>query len=306
MYRDNIYGGLFGVAIGDALGATLEFLSKEEIKNKYGKLTEIIGGGYHQLEKGEITDDTAMTIAVAKGLIHNIEDPIEAIGKEFIYWFKSNPKSIGNTLKLTLKNYLKDGDWTIAAARTKETLNGRTAGNGSLMRTLPITFGYLEDKKKMANISAKVSRMTHDDIEAEISCVFYNRYTSNLIKKENKKLALQETLKETKDIFNGEKGEKIYGSLSSIDDIPLSELKASGYVVDTLLTAIKVFLSFHSFEKIVVETVNLGNDADTVGAVAGGLAGIFYGYSNIPKRWIQSLKDRQMIADLAEELVQTS
>ncbi|RAK20382.1 ADP-ribosylglycohydrolase [Anoxybacillus vitaminiphilus] len=88
---DRIKGGLFGVAIGDALGATTEFMSAEEIRGTYGKVTDIIGGGWLDLLPGEVTDDTAMTIAVAKGIIRNKENPIAAIGEEFLKWYKTNP-----------------------------------------------------------------------------------------------------------------------------------------------------------------------------------------------------------------------
>ena len=103
--HDRILGGLFGVACGDALGGTLELMSKYEIEREYGYLKDIIGGGCWNLQPGEVTDDTLMTIAVAEGILHNPENPIEYIGKYFIKWYDSNPKDIGNIIRIALGEY---------------------------------------------------------------------------------------------------------------------------------------------------------------------------------------------------------
>ena len=101
---DKIKGGLFGLAIGDALGGTTEFMTKEEIKEKYGSVNEIIGGGYWGLKPGETTDDTAMTVAVALGIMANSNHPIEEIGKRFLRWQNSDPKDIGVTIRTVFEN----------------------------------------------------------------------------------------------------------------------------------------------------------------------------------------------------------
>jgi ADP-ribosyl-[dinitrogen reductase] hydrolase len=133
---DKIKGGLFGLAIGDALGATTEFMTKEEIKVQYGRVTEIVGGGYWGLEIAETTDDTDMMIAVAWGIISNSKQPIEEIGKQFLNWQNSNPKDIGETTRTVFQNY--NGDWFKAAEVAHHNLNGKSAGNGTLMRCLPV------------------------------------------------------------------------------------------------------------------------------------------------------------------------
>src|SRR3954453_16854772 len=134
-------GALFGLAIGDALGGTTEFLTKEEIKNKYGKVGEIMGGGVWKLEKGETTDDTAMTLAVARGIIKNPQNPIEAIGEEFFNWYAQRPKDVGIIISTVLSTF--NGNWFDTAKKAHyQYLNELSAGNGSLMRCLPIALAY--------------------------------------------------------------------------------------------------------------------------------------------------------------------
>ena len=136
-----IKGGLYGVAIGDALGGTTEFMSVREIQARYGYLTEIIGGGVWRLEPGEVTDDTMMTLCVAEGILENPRDPLDAIGVQFMHWYQTRPKDIGNTIRHTFENV--EGNWFEAAYVTHIEL-GQSAGNGSLMRCLPVALAYTD------------------------------------------------------------------------------------------------------------------------------------------------------------------
>lgn len=130
---NKIRGALFGLAIGDALGGTTEFLTKEEIKNKYGKVSEIMGGGVWKLEKGETTDDTAMTLAVARGIIKNPQNPIKEIGEEFLKWYAQRPKDVGVIISTVLSTF--NGNWFETAKKAHyQYLNELSAGNGSFLR----------------------------------------------------------------------------------------------------------------------------------------------------------------------------
>jgi len=161
---DKIEGGLFGLAVGDALGGTTEFMSEREIKERYGRINEIIGGGCWNLKPGETTDDTDMTICVLKGIIANHQNPIEEIGKEFLRWWESDPKDLGITVQTAFNCY--QGDWFQAAEKAHDELSGKSAGNGTLMRCLPVALAY-SDSQKIDEISALQSKMTHyDDLAA--------------------------------------------------------------------------------------------------------------------------------------------
>lgn len=106
--RNQVSGAMFGLAVGDALGGPTEFLTQERITAQYGYVTEMIGGGINMLSPGETTDDTAMTLAVAKGILKKPNDPIEAIGTEFLRWNQTDPKDIGMTIRYTLHFYHRE------------------------------------------------------------------------------------------------------------------------------------------------------------------------------------------------------
>lgn len=302
MLIDKVRGGIFGVAVGDALGATLEQMTRENIQEVYGRHTEITGGGWLSLKPGEFTDDTKMTLAVAQGLAVNSDNPQHEIGSRFIEWFNTNPKGIGTTTRIALGSFIETGSWNKSAARTRELLNNRVCGNGCLMRTLPITFAYLDNLSKMDAVSRQIAAMTHPDLEAELCCVFYNRFAAFLVDGKDKLEAFDRVLKELKPVltFPGERD--LYMLLSSVPFLCLSRLRSSGYVIDTLIASIVAFLQFDSFEEILIEAVNLGGDADTLGATAGGLAGTYYGFGAIPQRWLDRLQEKEILEEAVQEL----
>jgi ADP-ribosyl-[dinitrogen reductase] hydrolase len=117
-------------------------MTRNEIQKKYGYLKDIIGGGCWNLEPGEVTDDTMMTIAVAEGILDNPQNPIEDIGKHFIMWYDSKPKDIGNIIRIALNEYKRSKDWTRTAYYAHQATGGMSAGNGSLMRCLPVALYY--------------------------------------------------------------------------------------------------------------------------------------------------------------------
>lgn len=264
---DKIRGALFGVAIGDALGATTEFMTKEAIQQEYGKVTEIIGGGHWQLEPGDVTDDTEMTIALIKGIMTNSMNPIEEIGRQFLHWKKCNPVDIGITIRTVMEHY--QDNWFDAARATHEHLDGLSAGNGSLMRCLPIALAY-SDGKKVEELSVLQSKMTHYDELAAEACVIYNKIASRVLGGEGLRESILEEIKDTR-----------YDSLYEAEpDCP-----PDGFVVHTMQWVLYWLLSSETFEDVVVGATNMGNDSDTIAAIAGGLKGLEVGYRNLPGKF---------------------
>ncbi|MBM7609126.1 ADP-ribosyl-[dinitrogen reductase] hydrolase [Lysinibacillus composti] len=281
---DKIQGGLIGVAVGDALGATTEFMTKDEIKAQYGKVTEIIGGGVWGLAQGETTDDTAMTLAVVKGIMANPNDPIEEIGKEFLLWEKTDPVDIGITIRTVFGNY--KGDWFQAAEEAHHQLGGLSAGNGTLMRCLPIALAYSE-QTKIDEISITQSKMTHYDDLASEACVIYNRIAKRLLEGESLHQAIQTEIKHTRYESNYE----------AEPDCP-----PDGYVVHTMKWVLYWLTNCETFEEVVVGATNAGHDSDTVAAIAGGLKGMEVGYRNIPAKLSNALLEQRSLLDYAERL----
>ncbi len=288
---DKILGTMFGVAVGDALGAPIEFMSAEAIRRQYGIVRDMIGGGWLNVQPGEFTDDTQMTLAVAKGIVEKPENPIESIGAQFVKWYSSHPKDIGGTCASSISNAIRRSvdatrpsatDWTIAAKETDRTLFGRSAGNGSLMRTAYIGtyYNYIRTVHQRA---IGISRMTHYDIGAANDCAAYSKMIHCLVRENNPNAI------------------KLYAQSVGYKTDELSDLgfkpNPSGYVRDSFATALHCIYTTHSFEEAVTKAVNFGGDADTIGAITGGLAGALYGYDSIPKRWASciSFEDRNDI-----------
>lgn len=275
---NRIKGALYGVAVGDALGATTEFMTEDQIKKKYGVLKDMVGGGWLNLQPGEITDDTQMTIAVADGIIKAIskkENITTCVGNEFIKWYESKPKDVGSTCanaisaamakQREIKRPLTNTEWKEVSKNVDQYMHGQTAGNGSLMRMIfiPCFFGLY-----FGLPAINISSMTHYSQTATKACLVYGECVQR---------ALWTTSKE--DVFDFD--------MYEYDDFQYHS--ASGYSVDSLHNAITAFAEEASFEDVIVKLVNMGGDADTIAAIAGGLAGAFWGYDAIPERWLEAL-----------------
>lgn len=301
--RDKIKGALYGVAVGDALGAPLEFMSADKIMQRYGCVTEMVGGGWLSVLPGEVTDDTQMTLAVAEGIVANPDDPTEEVGARFIEWACSGPKDIGGTCSASIsgarsiaaKEKAEDVDkpsfrqWIAASMRTAAMNGQRSGGNGALMRTVYPGLFY-RDLQEAKQEASDISRMTHWDRESDDACQLYTQIVHRFIQAEY--TAAEETDRHARD------GMKNIILRTTLKDTPydIAELQGhqgnlnpTGYVVDSMKCAVSFFWHAESFEEAVVDAVNFGGDADTIGAITGGLAGAYFGYSAIPTRWTDAL-----------------
>lgn len=277
---DKILGGLMGVACGDALGCTLEFRlpPKKQLKN-------IVGGGVLNWKQGEVTDDTDMTLCVARGILKQPNDPISEIGKEFIKWFDTNPKDIGNTCRLSISNFKRYNDWKKASDTTNTYMSDKTAGNGTLMRCIPIGL-YYTNLDTIIDLSIQQSELTHLNYEASYFCCLYNEIIYRMMKNWDK----NKLKKQFKDILGFENIDKDKELL-----IP------DGYVKNSFICALWCFLNTNSSEQAIIQAVNLGGDSDTIGAITGGLAGVYYGYSSLPKRWTNKILIKDEIINIANK-----
>ncbi len=302
--NDKIKGGLFGVCIGDALGVPVEFVSREKLK--YAPIDRMIGFGTHNQPPGTWSDDSSMTLCLADSLCNGYD--IYDIADKFLQWLFKNYWTahgkvfdIGITTRLALEN-VKNIEHPYMAGGIEEDNNG----NGSLMRILPIAF-YVKDfdAKKKFKIVSQVSAITHGHIRSIISCCIYVEILINLLKGKNKKEAYEDMKKNIFDFFSNEKQELIFFNRILNNDIASfhkNEINSSGYVIDTLEASFWCFLNNVSFKETVLTAVNLGGDTDTTGAVAGGLAGIYYGFEKIPDEWINKIARNNDILELALNL----
>ena len=218
-----------------------------------------------------------MTIAVAQGILENPHNPVPYIGDNFLRWLETNPPDVGNIINATYQKYLILKNWHKAAEAVHSEM--RTAGNGALMRTIPVAFMY-KDPVDIYTMSIMIARMTHWDPEAGLSCFFYcllARQFLNGIR--DKKAAWKNALDQFFTIIPHRFVQVGYflvrEKLYDIENWPEERLNPSGYTVDTLTCALWCFFNEYSFEEAVVKAVNLGGDTDTIGAITGGLAGVY-------------------------------
>ncbi len=301
--RNIIAGALYGVAVGDALGAPLEFMSAEEIANQHGVVTEMIGGGWLNVEPGEITDDTQMTLAVAEGIAEEPEKPIEAIGERFIAWARSGPKDIGGTCSRSIYGAAAGGAkrpaedaWFKASRDTAKASGNRSGGNGALMRTVYPGLFY-KGRLEAVETATAIAQMTHWDGESTEACDFYTHMVhliTEAVNNEDLSRSLAEVLAGTE-----------YDLMELLSENACGIIKPTGYVVDSFKCALISLYTTRSFENAIIKAANLGGDADTIAAITGGLAGAIYGYDEIPARWIQTLSesDKSRLDTLVEAAV---
>lgn len=290
--KNAIKGALYGVAVGDALGAPLEFMSADQIKRRHGLVTEMIGGGWLSVKPGEITDDTQMTLAVAEGIVANPGNPIEEVGTRFIEWMRSGPKDIGGTCSASISRAASiaagrtsnknpsagdrptEDDWYRASKDTAIRNGNRSGGNGALMRTVYPGL-YYQGRLMAVETAAAIAQMTHWDEESNEACEIY----TDMIYLITEAISREEALQIIRDVLKD----------SEYSLKARKQLKPTGYVVDSFNCALHSIAATVTFEDAIIEAANLGGDADTIAAIAGGLAGVIYGYNEIPVRWIQTL-----------------
>jgi ADP-ribosyl-[dinitrogen reductase] hydrolase len=280
--NDRIKGALYGIAIGDAIGAPVEFMDANQIQIKYGQLKDMVGGGWLSLKPGETTDDTQMTLAVAEGIMAAPDNPIEEIGRRFIEWVKSSPKDIGATCYTSIVKAYHDSaaeipgckEWFEASKYTANMNNHRSGGNGALMRTVYPGLYYNGDMKEAASMAVNIARMTHFDAHSDLACLLY----TNMIYRATEGYSVSELF----DYLD-------HTEYCREEIMDVANINPSGYVVDSFRCALNSIYTTKSFEEAIISAINLGGDADTIGAITGGLAGAIYGYNAIPDRWVEAL-----------------
>ena len=301
MSLDRYRGSILGLAVGDALGAPVEF----KRPGSFEPVTGMSSGGAFGLRPGQWTDDTSLALCLAESLVEtNGFDLIDQLDR-YVRWYREGHLSstgecfdIGNTTEMALTRY----------EATKDPYSGptdpSTAGNGSIMRLVSVPLAYAKDFATAVERSGESSKTTHGALEAVDSC----RYLGGLI---------------AASVTGGEKTEFLSNRYSqqpgywtenplcekvdaiadgSFKEKSPPEIKGSGYVIDCLEAALWAFYKTDSFGEGCLLAVNLGDDADTTGAVYGQLAGAYYGASGIPKDWLQDLTLGSLVQSFADRL----
>ncbi|WP_237479121.1 ADP-ribosylglycohydrolase family protein [Lichenibacterium dinghuense] len=295
---DRARGALLGLAVGDALGATLEFGPRIASVKDYHR--EMIGGGPFGLQPGEWTDDTAMMLALSKSLtLRKGFDPVDVM-ERWVSWYRTGEYSctgtcfdIGGTTRAALERFERTGDPFAGSA------DEHTAANGSLMRVAPVALFGLDDEAEAVRIAREQSRLTHAHPACVSTCDYFVRLLRLFILGEEDPIKLALVKWSGHPEVQRAKA-ALWGGLKRKD------ARSTGYVIDTLESAFWAVSASGSFEQAVVLAVSLGGDSDTVGAVTGALAGAKWGERSIPERWLKPLAWRSKIGATALSLVRVS
>jgi ADP-ribosyl-[dinitrogen reductase] hydrolase len=273
-------GAYLGFAVGDALGATVEFLTKGEIREKYGLHRKMIGGGWLHLAPGQVTDDTEMALCLGRSLVRKRDFDIADVCDEFAAWLKTGPVDVGNTCRRGIRRYITNGT-------TEGVYCEGDAGNGAAMRNLPVALATLGRPDLLEAWTVTQSHVTHHHPLSDDATLTLARMTHALVLGQGMKEAREEARKlvETHKCF---KFETFRG-------------QSSAYIVDTMQTVLHFYFLTDSFRNCVIEVVNQGGDADTTGAIAGMLAGATYGVGEIPAAWLGKL-DKAVVEEIKAQV----
>ncbi len=271
-----------GFAVGDALGATVEFMSKAEIIGRHGELKKIVGGGWLRLKAGQVTDDTELALALGRSLVRRAGFDAQDICEEFASWLKAGPIDVGNTCRRGIRRYITQGT-------TSGPFSEGDAGNGAAMRVLPVALATLGHPVEAEAWTLTQCHITHHHPLSDEASLTLVHMTQALLADGGK-----EAVRTMADALQRR--------CPALAFEPY-EGKSSAYVVETLQTVLHFYFHTTSFADCLIATVNQGGDADTTGAMAGMLAGATYGLAAIPREWLNRL-DRVVAKEIRAQVPQ--
>jgi len=292
-----IYSGIMGLVVGDALGVPVEFKTRDVEFNRRDsfKITDMIGYGTYNMPPGTWSDDSSMMLATVESIARLGRISTDDIMQNFYRWVDESAFTpygemfdIGRATREAIQRYA----WGTPARKCGGEAEWDN-GNGSLMRILPLAF--TDCRYQMVNA---VSSLTHAHEISLEACRIYVSVARKLLQGK----PLDRIVKTIKPEL------PVYERLPKLDTLQRDEIKSSGYVVDTLEAALWCNLKSNSYRECVLMAVNLGEDTDTVGAIAGGLAGIMYGIGGeqgIPEKWINQIARKEWIAELCGKFEQS-
>ena len=327
--KKNIWrDGMMGVVVGDALGCPVQFMTRDEIRNRpEGLVTGMESGGVYEMPEGTWTDDSSMAIATMASILDKGEAIPADIMTQFVKWELKGEYTPfgeafdqGNTCTSAIYKFAKLPDIK-SCGSTGEYANG----NGALMRIMPACLYYYDRQKRGCTSEDEaieaihvISGLTHNHLRSKMCCGIYYFCVKSIIDgvagcDQNKKPELGYLLQRGVDA-----GLKYYGHdisnltemaylgrlfhLFEFKDVPEEEITTTGYVIDTIEAAFWCLITTASYKECLLKAVNLGDDTDTVGAIAGGLAALYYGYEGIPEEWLAVIKRREWIEDMCNQM----
>ncbi|MEO5374111.1 MAG: ADP-ribosyl-[dinitrogen reductase] hydrolase [Alphaproteobacteria bacterium] len=280
--RERALGAYLGLAVGDALGATVEFMTRREIELKYETHCRMVGGGWLRLKPGQVTDDTEMSLGLGRALIRRRGFDVGAVCDEFAAWLRRGPVDVGNTCRRGIRRYIAHGTTSTPPCEAD-------AGNGACMRNLPVALATLGSPSTFERWTLEQCHITHNHPLSDDATLAMGRMVQALL------------------LGGGVRGCRaeagsLVGRHRSFRFDPYRG-QSSAFIVDTVQTVLHFYFLTDSFRSCVTQVVNQGGDADTTGALAGMLAGATYGEAAIPSAWLKKL-DKTVEREIREQTEQ--
>lgn len=298
--KDRYTGSLLGLAVGDALGAPIEFSPP----GTFQSITGMRAGGPFNLQPGQYTDDTAMALCLAESLLARRSfDPIDQL-QRYLRWYRQGYLSstgdcfdIGNTTRHSLEDFERTGE----PFRLPGGLKG---GNGSIMRLAPVALAFASQPAAAIHWCGESARTTHNFTECVDSCRLLGALIIGALAGEPKERLLSPTYSPVAGLWDRHPLTPVVQEISQGSYLRKQPpaIRGGGLATESLEAALWAFHHSHTFEEGLLLAVNLGDDADSTGAVFGQLAGACYGLPAIPARWLDVLWSRPLIQEYAEQL----
>ncbi|AAM42200.1 ADP-ribosylglycohydrolase family protein [Xanthomonas campestris pv. campestris] len=293
-------GCLLGLAVGDAVGTTLEFCAP----GSFTPITDMHGGGPFALRAGQWTDDTSMALCLAHSLLYRQGFDAADQMNRYCNWYQHGYLSstgtcfdIGGTVRQALERYL-DGGPAFSGSD-----DPRSAGNGSLMRLAPVAMFYAQRPEQLGERAADSSRTTHAAPEALDACRLFAFQLRAALLGSGRDEVLRPAALPSQSLVTPAIGALLVRVHASV---ARAQIRGTGYVVDALSAALWCFATTDTFADAVLRAANLGDDADTTAAICGQLAGAFYGIDGIPAAWRERVQDAAEIVALADRLYEAA
>lgn len=315
---DIIQSSLVGLAVGDALGVPVEFMSRKDVRKV--NLTEMIGKDTpitfesrwgNLIPAGAWSDDTSMTIASMESMINQGGDiDYDDVMTHFLNWWKNGaycslnfPFGLGSTVSRAMDNYRLE--YPVTECGPKGMWDN---GNGALMRILPFSLYCIfrgRDTEKTVGIINTATAITHGHPISQMGSLIFTLFLEELMRTDSISSAWERTRRFNYSSYYDSVALDAYKMLLSDEFMTAGEnaIGETGYVVDSLMAAVYSILEGNTFEDTILTAINLGYDTDTNAAITGALAGVFYGMEDIPERWLNALRRRDYLKDVAERFI---
>lgn len=269
---DRAIAAYLGLAIGDALGATVEFMMPREIAAQYGVHDTLRGGGWLHLKPGQVTDDTTMSLALGASILTQGKVDALAAAQAFDDWMRAKPVDIGNTVRRNLLLFRKTGN-------PEAPYSNHDAGNGAAMRVLPVALATFGQANAVVRAACRAqAHVTHHSMLSDVTCECLVFMVQDALRGADKNYLLHQ---------------HAHPLVAQHPEFKFRAVRQSsnpsGYVVDTIQAIFQSFFDTDDFRTCLIDVVNRGGDADTTGAIAGMLAGAVYGLEEIPEVWLKTL-----------------